>query len=44
MNTLDEIIDYCNEPEVVGALLLTGEWGWNVRKNCYLVVKMTFGI
>ncbi|MDD3417823.1 MAG: P-loop NTPase fold protein [Lachnospiraceae bacterium] len=27
MNTLNEIVDYCLEPEVVGALLLTGEWG-----------------
>lgn len=27
MNTLEEIIYYCREPEPVGALLLTGEWG-----------------
>ena len=27
MNTLDELIYYCNEPEPVGALLLSGEWG-----------------
>ena len=27
MNTLDELIYYCNEPEPVGALMLTGEWG-----------------
>lgn len=27
MNTLEELLYYCNEPEPVGALLLTGEWG-----------------
>lgn len=27
MNTLEELVDYCNEKEPVGALLLTGEWG-----------------
>lgn len=27
MNTLEELIYYCREPEVGGALLLTGEWG-----------------
>lgn len=27
MTTLDELIYYCNEPEPVGALMLTGEWG-----------------
>ena len=27
MKTLDELIYYCNEPEPVGALLLSGEWG-----------------
>lgn len=27
MNTLDELLYYCNEPEPVGALLLSGEWG-----------------
>lgn len=27
MNTLEELIYYCKEPEPVGALLLTGEWG-----------------
>lgn len=27
MNTLDELIYYCNETEPVGALMLTGEWG-----------------
>ncbi len=27
MNTLEELIYYCNEIEPVGALLLTGEWG-----------------
>lgn len=27
MTTLDELIYYCKEPEPIGALLLTGEWG-----------------
>lgn len=27
MNTLEELTYYCREPEPVGALLLTGEWG-----------------
>lgn len=27
MNTIDELVDYCYEPEPAGALLLTGEWG-----------------
>ena len=27
MDTLNELIRYCEEPEPVGALLLTGEWG-----------------
>jgi len=27
MSTLDELIHYCNEPDPVGALMLTGEWG-----------------
>lgn len=27
MNTLEELVYYCREPEPVGALLLTGEWG-----------------
>lgn len=27
MNTLEELIYYCREPEPIGALLLTGEWG-----------------
>lgn len=27
MDTLEELLYYCNEPEPVGALLLTGEWG-----------------
>lgn len=27
MNTLEELVDYCNEVKPVGALLLTGEWG-----------------
>jgi predicted ATPase len=27
MRTLDELMYYCEEPEPVGAVLLTGEWG-----------------
>ena len=27
MNTIDELVNYCHEPEPAGALLLTGEWG-----------------
>lgn len=27
MNTVDELVDYCREPEPVGALMLSGEWG-----------------
>ena len=27
MNTLDELIRYCNEEKHLGALLLTGDWG-----------------
>ena len=27
MNTLDELIYYCEEKEPVGALMLIGEWG-----------------
>lgn len=27
MKTLEELIYYCEEPEPVGAVLLTGEWG-----------------
>ena len=27
MSSLDEMIHYCNEPDPVGALMLTGEWG-----------------
>lgn len=37
MNTLDELIYYCNEEEPVGALLLTGEWGCG---KTYLIEKM----
>ena len=36
MNTLEELLYYCNEPEPVGALLLTGEWGCG---KTYLIVK-----
>lgn len=27
MNTVEELLHYCKEPEPVGAVLLTGEWG-----------------
>ena len=27
MNTIDELIYYCNEKDPVGAIMLTGEWG-----------------
>ena len=27
MNTLEELVRYCNEEHHLGALLLTGEWG-----------------
>ena len=27
MKTIDELVYYCNEPDPVGALMLTGEWG-----------------
>jgi hypothetical protein len=27
MNTIDELLYYCDEPEPAGALLLSGEWG-----------------
>jgi len=27
MKTLEDLLYYCNEPEPVGAILLTGEWG-----------------
>ena len=33
MDTIDELIDYCESPEPAGALLHTGEWG--MRKNIY---------
>ena len=26
MKTIDELMYYCEEPEPVGAVLLTGEW------------------
>lgn len=29
MNTLDELVYYCNETEPVGALMLTGEFDNN---------------
>ena len=43
MNTLEELLYYCKEPEPVGAVLLTGEWGCGktyLIDNVYsLVVK-----
>ena len=27
MNTIEELEYYCEEPQPVGALMLTGEWG-----------------
>ena len=27
MDTLEELKYYCDEPQPVGALMLTGEWG-----------------
>jgi len=27
MKTIDELVYYCKEPDPVGALMLTGEWG-----------------
>lgn len=27
MKSIDELVYYCNEPDPVGALMLTGEWG-----------------
>lgn len=36
MSSLDELIHYCNEPDPIGALMLTGEWGCG---KTYLVDK-----
>ena len=33
MRTLDELLYYCEEPEPVGAILLTGEWGCGCKKG-----------
>lgn len=27
MNTVDELVYYCNEVDPVGAIMLTGQWG-----------------
>ena len=56
MDTLQELINYCKEPEPVGALLLTGEWGCGKTylveqslkeelKNSHIFVRISlFGI
>ena len=36
MSSLNELIHYCNEPDPVGALMLTGEWGCG---KTYLIEK-----
>lgn len=36
MKTIDELMYYCEEPEPVGAVLLTGEWGCG---KTYLIDK-----
>ena len=27
MSTIDELVHYCKEPDPIGALMLTGDWG-----------------
>lgn len=56
MNTLEELIYYCKEPEPVGALLLNGEWGCgktylidnkfteSIKNDAYVVRVSLFGI
>lgn len=56
MTVLDELIYYCNDPEPVGALMLTGEWGCGksyfvdhdftdaVKGKCIIVKVSLFGI
>ncbi len=56
MTILDELIYYCNDPEPVGALMLTGEWGCGksyfanhdfadaVKGKCIIVRVSLFGI
>lgn len=34
MDTLEELKYYCDEPQPVGALMLTGEWG--MWKNIFI--------
>lgn len=36
MSSLNELVHYCNEPDPIGALMLTGEWGCG---KTYLVEK-----
>ena len=38
MKTLDELLYYCEEPEPVGAILLTGEWA--VEKHILLIMNL----
>lgn len=56
MKTIDELIYYCNEPEPIGALMLTGEWGSGKTfliehqlkeelKNTHILVRVSlFGV
>lgn len=56
MSTLDELIHYCNEPDPMGALMLTGEWGCgktylikhdltNALKDTHIIVRVSlFGM
>lgn len=56
MNTLDELIYYCEEKEPVGALMLIGEWGCgktyliehelsNTLKESHIIIRVSlFGI
>ena len=56
MTTLEELKVYCNDPEPVGALMLTGEWGCGksffithdfaevVKGQCIIVRVSLFGI
>ena len=42
MSTLSELIQYCKEPDPVGALLLTGEWECSqeyTSEICLIVVQ-----
>ncbi|WP_146103397.1 P-loop NTPase fold protein [Enterococcus faecium] len=43
MDTLEELKYYCDEPQPVGALMLTGEWGCG-KTNLLPVVLVNFNI